>query len=63
MLLVATDELHANQFLSDGTWHAWSERYDTRQLFDPIFTVGQYTMLSMALNLLGVQIERDEQAS
>ncbi len=62
-LLVAADELHGNQFLSDGTWQALSERYDTRQLFDLIFTVGQYTMVSMALNSLGVQIERDDQAS
>jgi 4-carboxymuconolactone decarboxylase len=60
-LLVAADELHADQFLSDSTWQALSERYDVRQLFDLIFTVGQYTMVSMALNSLGVQIERGEQ--
>jgi alkylhydroperoxidase family enzyme len=60
-LLRATDELHARQFVSDATWQALGERYDTRQLLDLIFTVGEYTMIAMALNSLGVQIERDDQ--
>ncbi|HEU4731862.1 MAG TPA: carboxymuconolactone decarboxylase family protein [Kofleriaceae bacterium] len=58
-LLTAADELHAQQFLSDATWQALSERYETRQMLDLIFTIGQYTLVSMALNSLGVQIERD----
>ena len=33
-------------------------RYDTMQLIDLVFTVGQYNLVSMALNTLGVQ--RDE---
>jgi 4-carboxymuconolactone decarboxylase len=58
-LLTAADELHAQQFLSDATWQALGDRYETRQLLDLIFTIGQYTMVSMALNSLGVQIEHD----
>jgi alkylhydroperoxidase family enzyme len=54
-LLRAVDELHADAFVSDATWRALSERYDVRQLLDLIFTVGQYTLVSMALNTLGVQ--------
>jgi 4-carboxymuconolactone decarboxylase len=57
-LLTAADELHASQRVSDETWHALAERYDTKQLLDLIFTIGQYTLVSMALNTLGVQIEQ-----
>lgn len=56
-LLRAADELHRDQFVSDPTWAALAEHYDTRQLMDLVFTVGQYTLVSMALNTLGVQLE------
>jgi alkylhydroperoxidase family enzyme len=56
-LLRAADELHGDACLSDATWRALAERYDTRQMIDVIFTVGQYALVSMALNSLGVQRE------
>lgn len=56
-LLRAVDELHSDAFLSDGTWLALSKRYNTHQLMDLVFTVGQYNMVSMALNTFGVQLE------
>jgi 4-carboxymuconolactone decarboxylase len=56
-LLRATDELHADAFISDATWAALSAKLDTQQLLDLIFTVGQYNLVSMALNSLGVQPE------
>jgi alkylhydroperoxidase family enzyme len=56
-LLCAADELHGDQFISDATWSALRERYDDRQVIDLIFTVGQYTLVCMALNSLGVQLE------
>jgi alkylhydroperoxidase family enzyme len=56
-LLRATDELHADAFICDDTWKALSERYDTEQKMDLIFTVGQYNLVSMALNSLGVQLD------
>jgi alkylhydroperoxidase family enzyme len=56
-LLRAADELHADQFVSDETWNALSKHYGTQQLMDLVFTVGQYTLVSMALNTLGVQLE------
>jgi alkylhydroperoxidase family enzyme len=56
-LLRAVDELHADSFISDGTWKALSERYNSQQLLDLIFTAGQYKLVSMALNSLGVQLE------
>lgn len=56
-LLRAADELHGDAFLSDETWQALAQRYDTRQLIDVVFTVGQYNLVSMALNSLGVQLD------
>ena len=56
-LLRATDELHADAFVCDATWNELSERYDTQQMMDVVFTVGQYNLLGMALNSLGVQPE------
>lgn len=57
-LLRAADELHDDQFVSDETWAALSQHYDTQQLVDLVFTIGQYTLVSMALNTLGVQLEQ-----
>lgn len=58
-LLRAADELHDDAFISDPTWHALAERYSVRQLLDVVFTVGQYHIVSMALNSFGVQFEPD----
>jgi alkylhydroperoxidase family enzyme len=57
LLLQATDELHADSHISDETWAGLSEHLDTKQLMDVVFTVGQYTLVSMALNTLGVQLD------
>ncbi len=56
-LLAAVDELHADSMIRDTTWSALAARYDVRQLMDFVFTVGQYTLVSMALNTLGVQLD------
>lgn len=56
-LLRATDELHADSFVSDATWEALAAYYDVPQLMDLVFTVGQYQLVSMALNTFGVQRE------
>jgi 4-carboxymuconolactone decarboxylase len=56
-LLRAADELHSDSFVGDSTWAALSERFDTQQLIDVIFAVGQYHVVSMALNTLGVQLD------
>lgn len=57
-LLRAADELHDDAFLTDATWQALGERYDTKQLMDVVFTVGQYNLVSMALNTFGVQLDK-----
>ena len=56
-LLRAADELHADAFITDATWEALAETFKVEQLIDLIFTVGQYNLVSMALNSLGVQPE------
>jgi alkylhydroperoxidase family enzyme len=57
-LLRAVDELHADAFVSDATWQALEKILSRQQLLDLVFTVGQYNMVSMALNTLGVQLDR-----
>ncbi|MEM7272584.1 MAG: carboxymuconolactone decarboxylase family protein [Actinomycetota bacterium] len=57
VLLRATDELHADAFISDDTWAKLTARYSTEQCMDLVFAVGQYNLVSMALNTLGVQPE------
>lgn len=57
-LLRAADELHTDAMISDQTWAALSERYTTKQLMDVVFTVGQYNLVSMALNTFGVQLDK-----
>jgi 4-carboxymuconolactone decarboxylase len=56
-LLKAVDELHSDTFISNPTWTSLAGHYTTEQMMDLIFTVGQYHMVSMALNSLGVQLE------
>jgi 4-carboxymuconolactone decarboxylase len=56
-LLRAVDELHANTFIGDSTWKALTERYNTQQVLDLLFTAGQYKLVSMVLNSVGVQLE------
>ncbi|MDX2168660.1 MAG: carboxymuconolactone decarboxylase family protein [Deltaproteobacteria bacterium] len=56
-LLRAADELFRDKRIGDATWAALSERYGVQELIDVIFTVGQYTLVSMALNSLGVQLD------
>ena len=56
-LLRAADELHDDSCITDATWKALSARYNTQQLIDLVFAIGQYTLVSMALNSLGVQLD------
>ena len=56
-LLRAADQLHRDIMLDDATWATLAERYDLRQLMDAVFTVGQYRLVSAALNTLCVQLD------
>jgi 4-carboxymuconolactone decarboxylase len=56
-LLQAVDELHEDAFITDLTWNALAREYCQEQLMDLVFTVGEYNLLSMALNSFGVQLD------
>jgi 4-carboxymuconolactone decarboxylase len=56
-LLRAADELHADSRISDETWAALAEAYDTEQLIEATMVVGHYTMLAGALNSFGVELD------
>lgn len=56
-LLGAADELHASQRISDATWTLLVRDFDEPQRVEIPFVVGQYTMLSMVAESLGVPVE------
>ena len=56
-LLRAVDELHSDAHMSDQTWAKLAKHYNTQQMMDVVFTVGQYNLVSMALNSFGVQLD------
>ena len=60
-MLRAADELVADHFVSDGTWAALEELGNKGRM-DLVFTVGQYTQVSMMLNSFGIQLEHGDMA-
>lgn len=63
-VLAAVDELDEDSTVSDRTWATLGDYLDERQRMDLVFTVGCYSLLAMAVNTFGVQLEdkleRDE---
>ena len=51
------DDLFENSVVSDETWAVLSRTYSTEQLMDAVFTVGQYNLVSWALNSFGVPLD------
>jgi 4-carboxymuconolactone decarboxylase len=56
-LLQAADDLFENAVVSDATWAALATRYSTQQMMDMVFTIGQYNLVSWALNSFGVPLD------
>lgn len=56
-LLRAADELHADQRIGDAAWSTLATHYDELQLMDVVFTVGQYTLVAMALKSFGTPLD------
>ena len=56
-LVRAADELHRDAFVTESSWTALATRYGAEQLMDAVFTVGQYNLVSMALNSFGVPLD------
>jgi 4-carboxymuconolactone decarboxylase len=59
-LIRASDELHKGHFISDSTWAALGQHFTQKQCMDVVFTVGQYTQVSMILNSFGVQLDEGQ---
>jgi 4-carboxymuconolactone decarboxylase len=55
-LLRAADELHTSRFIKDATWKTLDERYDEGQLVEVLFVVGDYTLLTMFQNSVGLPL-------
>ena len=56
-LLQMADDLFANSLVSDQTWATLAANYSIQQMMDAVFTVGQYNMVSWALNSFGVPLD------
>lgn len=56
-LVAAADELVDDRRLTDETWARLERDLDVQQVMDLVFTVGQYTLVCMALNSFGVQLD------
>ena len=53
--LHAADEIYRDGVVSDETWNALAQRYDTREMMSVLMTVANYRLVSMSLNAFGVQ--------
>jgi len=60
-LLRTVDELHDHATVSDRTWSRLAAHFDVQQCMDLVFAIGQYHLVSFALNAFGV--ERDDGVS
>jgi len=60
-LLRASDELYRDGIVSDETWRALSERFDTGLVMSAVFTTSDYRAISMSLNTYGVQLEEGDE--
>ena len=56
-LLQAADDLFENSVVSDATWATLSKTWSTEQMIDAVFTIGQYNLVSWALNSFGVPLD------
>ncbi len=56
-LIRACDALHADQFIPQDLWTELGRWFDDKARMDLVFTVGQYTQVSMILNSFGVPLE------
>ena len=56
-LLQVADDLFETSVVSDETWAILAKHYSTEQLMDAVFTVGQYNLVSWALNSFGVPLD------
>ncbi|HEX2850131.1 MAG TPA: DUF480 domain-containing protein [Acidimicrobiales bacterium] len=56
-LVQLVDELHTGYGVTDGTWAALERDWEPQQLLELLFTVGQYHLVAMVANAVGIQPE------
>jgi alkylhydroperoxidase family enzyme len=61
LLIDAADEMYSDTIISDETWAALSESYDSRQMMSIAAITSRYRKVSMTLNTLGVQPLPDDE--
>ena len=61
LLIDAANEMYRDTTVSDETWNALAERYDTRQMISIAATTARYRAVSMLLNAFGVQPLPDDE--
>lgn len=59
-ILRAVDDLTGDFFVSEASWAAVRAHWSEEQAMDLVYTVGQYTQVSMALNSFGVQLDEGQ---
>ena len=55
-LFRAADELYSNQFITDPTWKSLEEMYETPQLLEEVFIMGQYQLVAMYQKSVRIQL-------
>jgi 4-carboxymuconolactone decarboxylase len=61
-LIQATDELFREQRISDPTWAALAQRYESTQLMEIVFLAGCYQTMAMLTKSFGMELEPDLEA-
>ncbi|HSI19053.1 MAG TPA: carboxymuconolactone decarboxylase family protein [Sphingomonas sp.] len=56
-VIAACDDLTSDFFVSDARWAALAAHFSTEQCMDLVYTIGEYTQVSMLLNSFGVQLD------
>ncbi len=57
LLMQAVDDLYENSVVAEATWNALAGKYSIEQMIDLVFTIGQYNLVSWALNSFGVPLD------
>lgn len=56
-VLRVVEELTRTRELTDGAWKALSDRFSSKQILDILAVLGQYSMLALMFNAIGLQLE------
>jgi alkylhydroperoxidase family enzyme len=62
-LLQAVDDLFTHSVVAPERWAVLTAHFSTEQVMDLVFTIGQYNLVSWALNSFGVPLDADLEAA